>query len=84
MKALRVIGFVLIIIGIIMMVTGGISFRQKKKLIDTNAVDISTKETKTISWPRVTGAIVLVGGVVILLMTGNKGNLPGKNDLPVD
>jgi hypothetical protein len=49
-----------------MIISGGISFTQKKKIIDTNIIDTSAKEKKTIMWPGVTGAVVLVGGIIIL------------------
>jgi uncharacterized membrane protein YidH (DUF202 family) len=85
MKVLRAIGIFLIVAGIVMIATGGFSFKQKKKLVDTNAVDISLKENKTVTWPWFAGGIAVVGGIAILLVTARKGNnSPGKNSVLVD
>jgi hypothetical protein len=67
MKLLNVIGIGLILLGIAMVATGGFSFKEKKKVLDTNTVDVSTKETRTVSWPPIVGTIVIAGGVIILL-----------------
>ena len=57
-----------------MMATGGFSFKKKKKLIDSNTVDISIKETKTVTWPWFAGGIAIVGGIVVLLLVNSKKN----------
>lgn len=69
---MKVIGIILIIIGIAMTATGSLSFRQKKKIIDTDAIDISTHETKTVSWPRITGIIIVAGGITLLALSRKK------------
>lgn len=73
MKALKIIGMILIVIGIIMIITGSFSYKQKEKIVDTNVVDLSVNETKTVAWPRFAGAIVIAAGV-FLLVTRNKKN----------
>jgi drug/metabolite transporter (DMT)-like permease len=68
MKASAILGIALMLFGVAMIVTGGFSFQQKKKVLDTGTVDISTKETKTITWPPVVGGFVIAGGIVLLLV----------------
>lgn len=74
MKALTITGFFLIIIGIAMLATGGFHFKEKKKILDTDVVDINRTETKIVTWPRIVGVIVIVGGVALLLV--NRNNRP--------
>jgi hypothetical protein len=74
MKILRVIGFFLILAGIAMIGTREFSFRKKEKILDTNTVDISKKETKTIVWPWFAGIVAVSGGIVLVLLTGKKAN----------
>ena len=62
MKIFRVLGILFIVLGIAMLVTGGFDLKRKKKVLDTDVVDVNTKETKRFSWhPFVSGAVV-VGG----------------------
>lgn len=69
---MKIIGIILIIVGIAMAVTGSFSFQYKKKIIDTDFIDISKRETKTVVWPRITGAVIIVGGVAMLLLSGKR------------
>ncbi|WP_121357274.1 YidH family protein [Flavisolibacter nicotianae] len=70
MRGNTIIGIALLLFGFAMIVTGGFSFQQKKKVLDTGTIDISTKETKTVTWPPVVGGLVIAGGIVLLLMGG--------------
>jgi hypothetical protein len=74
MKALKIAGIALIVLGIVMIVIGGISYKQKKKVLDTDVVDITTKETKTITWPPIIGSIVVLGGIVVFILGGKEAN----------
>lgn len=69
---MRIIGIILIVIGIAMTVSGSFSFQHKKKILDTNTIDISKNETKTVAWPRVAGIIVIVGGVAMVVLSGRR------------
>lgn len=71
MNALKITGIVLIIIGIAMLATGGFHFKEKKKILDTDVVDISKTETRVVTWPRIAGAVVIVGGIALLLIHRN-------------
>jgi len=75
-KILRTLGIIFIILGIVMLATGGFNLERKKKVLDTNVVDVSTKETKRFGWsPYVSGAVIIAG--LILLIAGGK-NEKGK------
>lgn len=68
MSALKIIGLVLIVTGIAMLATGGFHFKEKKKILDTDVIDINKTETKIVTWPRIAGTVVIVGGIVLLLV----------------
>jgi hypothetical protein len=74
MKILKVVGFFLIVAGIVMIGTRTFSFKTKEKVLDTNTVDISIKETKTITWPWFAGIFAVAGGISIVLISGKKEN----------
>ena len=68
----RLLGFALIIIGTAMIAMGGFSFNQKKKVLDTDVVDITTTEKKSVSWPAIAGVVVGLAGIVVLLTAPKK------------
>ena len=78
MSIFKIIGIILIIAGIAMLATGSFHFKEKKKVLDTNVVDISTKETKIVTWPRIAGVVVALGGVVLLLLGEKSKTSPGR------
>ena len=72
MKIFRVLGFIFILLGTVMLVTGGFDLKRKKKFLDTDVVDVNTKETERFSWNPVVSGAVIIGGIVLLLVGGRK------------
>jgi uncharacterized membrane protein HdeD (DUF308 family) len=68
---LKIVGIVLIVIGVIALVFGGITYTTKEKVIDLGPIEATAKKEKTIPLPPILGAISLVGGI-ILLITGSR------------
>ena len=64
---MKVLGFVLIAIGILMLVFRGVNFTQEKKVADIGPLEINKKEEKSIGWPIYAGGIAMAAGVFILL-----------------
>lgn len=71
---MKIIGVILIVLGIFMFVFGNVSFTKKEKVLDAGPIEINKKEKKTIAWPNYAGGIAVVAGVVILLAAGKKRN----------
>jgi len=71
---MKIIGVILIILGILMFLFGNVTFTKKEKVVDVGPVEINKKEKKTIAWPNYAGGIAVVAGVVILLAAGKRGN----------
>jgi uncharacterized membrane protein YidH (DUF202 family) len=81
MRVLRTIGIILIIAGIAMLATGGFHFKEKKKVLDTDIVDINRTETKVVTWPRLAGVVVIVGGIVLLIIGERNKEQSGTNSV---
>lgn len=79
MKLFRIIGIFLILIGIAMLVTGAFHFKEKKKILDTDVIDISRTETKVVTWPRIAGVVVIAGGIVLLILGEKNKASSGTN-----
>jgi len=69
---MKILGVVLIIVGILMFVFGNVSFTHKEKVLDAGPVEINKKEKKTIAWPNYAGGIALAAGVIVLIASSNK------------
>lgn len=69
---IKIIGIILIVLGIVALVFGGISYTKKEKVIDLGPIEATAEEKKTIPLPPILGAISLVGGIVLLLVGSKK------------
>jgi uncharacterized membrane protein YidH (DUF202 family) len=69
---MKIAGLVLIVIGVIALAYGGISYTREKKVIDLGPLQASTKTRETIPLPPVLGVVAIAGGVVLLLAGGRK------------
>jgi hypothetical protein len=67
MKASRIVGVILIVLGIISLAYQGITYTTHKKVVDIGPLQATTTEHKTIPLPPILGGIALVGGIVLML-----------------
>ena len=68
---LKTIGIVLIVLGIVALIFGGISYTKKENVFDVGPIHATAEHKKTIPLPPLLGAVSLIGGV-ILLVAGKK------------
>ncbi|HET7178863.1 MAG TPA: hypothetical protein VFI14_04025 [Chryseosolibacter sp.] len=66
---MKTLGILLIVIGGIMTVFTGFNIISKKEVADVGPIEINKTEKTPVYWSPVTGAILLVAGVVILATT---------------
>lgn len=68
MRALVVVGVVLILAGVASLVTGGFSFTHQKKDVDAGPIQISHESTKHVPvGPIVSGVLIVCGlGLVVV------------------
>ena len=67
MTAARIGGFVLIVIGLIGLLWGGISWKQEKTVVDLGPIEAKRIEQKQIPIHPVVGGIAVVAGIVLLV-----------------
>lgn len=71
MKPAGIIGIILIVIGVIALAYGGITYTKREKVIDAGPLQVSADREKTIPLPPLLGGLCLVGGIVLVL-AGNR------------
>ena len=72
MKPATVIGIILIVIGIVALVYQGITYTTREKVVDLGPLKVEAKREKTIPLPPVVGIVALVGGIVLVAVSGRK------------
>jgi len=69
---MKIAAVVLIVLGVISLAYGGISYTREKKVVDLGPLQASTKTRETIPLPPVLGAAAIAGGIVLLVMSSRK------------
>jgi hypothetical protein len=72
MAARRIIGIVLVVIGIVALVWGGVFWTDTNTVLDAGPLEVQTQEREGFALPPVIGTIALVGGVILLLIPASK------------
>ena len=65
---MRIIGIVLVVLGILALVYGGFSYNKNRTVLELGSISVTATEHKTFPVPAVVGVIVLVGGVALLVV----------------
>jgi uncharacterized membrane protein len=73
MSTLKIVGIILIVLGVVALAFQGITYTTHKHVIDMGPIHATADEKKTIPLPPVLGGIALVGGIVLLVTAGKKG-----------
>jgi hypothetical protein len=67
MKTSTVLGFALLVLGIISLAYQGITYTTHRKVLDLGPIQASKEEHKTIPLPPIVGAVALAGGIIVLM-----------------
>ena len=65
---MKILGIILIVLGILMFAFGTVTFTRKEKVVDAGPLEINKKEKHTIAWPNYAGGFSILAGVVVLLV----------------
>ena len=72
MTAARIAGIVLIVVGLIGLLWGGISWKQEKTVLDIGPIEAKRVEHKLIPIPPIVGGVALVAGIVLVVLPGRR------------
>jgi uncharacterized membrane protein YidH (DUF202 family) len=67
MTARRIVGLILIVIGIVALLQGGVFWTDRETVIDAGPLEVTTEQREGFRIPTVVGIISLIGGVVLLV-----------------
>jgi hypothetical protein len=68
MSARRIIGACLLVLGLVALLWGGISWTHEETVLDAGPIEIEAEERERIPLPPILGAVAVVGGIVLLVL----------------
>jgi uncharacterized membrane protein len=68
MRAMTMVGIVLIVIGVVMLIYQGITYTTREKVLEVGPVEVRKESQKTIPLPPILGGVALAGGIVLVVM----------------
>ena len=72
MKPAVIVGVILIVLGAVALVYQGITYTTQEKVVDLGPLKVEAKKEKTIPLPPLLGALLLVGGVVLVAVSARR------------
>lgn len=64
----KLIGVVLVILGVLALVYGGITYNKNTTVLEVGSLSVTATEKKSLPIPAVAGVVVLVGGIALLVL----------------
>ena len=64
---MRAIAIVLIVLGVLGLLYGGLSWTRKDKVVDAGPIEITADKHESLPIPPIAGAALLVAGAVLLM-----------------
>jgi hypothetical protein len=71
-KAATIVGILLVIIGVVALIYGGISYTKEETVLDIGPLEARTRTKETIPLPPLLGGLALAGGIVLLVVGARK------------
>ena len=69
---MKKIGIILIILGIVISVFSGITFRQEEEILEIGDIEVTREKEREVNWPQWAGVVVIAAGVVIFIVGHKK------------
>lgn len=63
---MKALGVVLVVIGIVALIYGGVSWTRKDTVVDAGPIEITTDKKESVALPPLAGMALLAGGVALL------------------
>ena len=71
---MKTLGFILIVVGIIMIVVRGLNIPVEKKIVDVGPLEVNKTENRWFGWPTYAGAAIAVIGVILVVADRRKSS----------
>jgi drug/metabolite transporter (DMT)-like permease len=65
---MKILGFLLVVVGVLALVYGGISYNRQRTVLDVGPFKATATEQKNIPLSPIVGGIALLGGILLLVV----------------
>jgi hypothetical protein len=72
MSSRRVVGLVLVIVGLVALAMGGVFWTDRDTVLDAGPIEVTTAEREGFALPPLVGGIVLVSGLALLVVPSRR------------
>jgi len=63
---MKALGVVLVVIGLVALIYGGVSWTRKDTVVDAGPIEITTDKTESLALPPLAGIALLAGGIALI------------------
>jgi hypothetical protein len=70
MKMETIFGILLIIVGLVVLVYGGITYTSNQTTMQVGSIAVTAKEKKTFPLSPLAGGVMVAGGIILLIRAG--------------
>jgi uncharacterized membrane protein YidH (DUF202 family) len=64
---MKILGGILVVVGLVALLYGGISWTRRDKVLDAGPIEITTEKRESLPISPIAGGVILIAGVVLLL-----------------
>jgi len=64
---MKVLGIILVALGVLGLVSGGLSWTRTKTVFDAGPIELKAEERESLPIPPIAGGLLLVAGVAVLM-----------------
>lgn len=72
MTASRWVGLILIVLGVLGLVYGGITYTRDRKAVDIGPLEVNVEEKESVPIPPLVGGLAIAAGAVLLALGGRR------------
>ena len=72
MSVTRIIGLVLVIVGIVALLWGGVFWTRNKTVIDAGPLQVKTQQHEGVALPPIVGVGCVIAGLALLVLGGRQ------------
>jgi uncharacterized membrane protein YidH (DUF202 family) len=69
---MKMLGIVLIVLGVLALAYGGFSYTKEKKVVDLGPIQATTRTHEAVPIPPIAGAAAVIAGIAVLVTSSRK------------
>jgi uncharacterized membrane protein len=69
---MKIVGVILVVLGIVALAYQGITYTTSEKVVDLGPLKVEAKREKTLPLPPILGAAAVIGGVILIAVSSRR------------